>query len=46
MPQRNPQKAERVMMRRAEPPMIELEPEEESGPSAEFRYVTRPGGSA
>ena len=44
MPQRNPQKAERVMMRRAEPPMIELEPEEESGPSAEFRYVTRPGG--
>lgn len=44
MPQRLPRKAERGMMRRAEPPMIELEPEEESGPSAEFRYVTWPGG--
>ena len=44
MPQRIPRKADRGRMRRAEPPMIELEPEEESGPSAEFRYVTWPGG--
>ncbi len=44
MPHRIPLKADRGRMQRAEPPMIELEPEEESGPSAEFRYVTRPGG--
>ena len=44
VPQRIPRKADRGKLRRAEPPMIELEPEEESGPSAEFRYVTRPGG--
>ena len=44
VPQQIPRKVERGRMRRAEPPMIELEPEEESGPSAEFRYVTWPGG--
>lgn len=44
MPQRIPRKADRDRILRAEPPMIELEPEEETGPSAEFRYVTRPGG--
>ena len=44
MPQRLPRKADRGRMRRAEPPMIELEPEEESGPSAVARYVTWPGG--
>lgn len=44
MPQQIPRKADRGMMRRAKPPMIELEPEEESGPSAEARYVTWPGG--
>ena len=44
MPQRIPRKADRGRMRRAEPPMIELEPEEESGPSAVARYVTWPGG--
>ena len=43
VPQQIPRKADRGRMRRAEPPMIELEPEEESGPSAEFRYVTWPG---
>ena len=44
VPQQIPRKADRGRMRRAEPPMIELEPEGESGPSAEFRYVTWPGG--
>ena len=44
VPQRIPRKADRGRMRRAEPPMIELEPEEESGPSAVARYVTWPGG--
>jgi len=44
MPQSIPRKADRGMMRRVKPPMIELEPEEESGPSAEARYVTWPGG--
>ncbi len=44
VPQRIPRKADRGRMRRAEPPMIGLEPEEESGPSAVARYVTWPGG--
>ena len=44
MPQRIPRQADRGRMRRMEPPMIELDPEEESGPSAEARYVTWPGG--
>ena len=44
VPQQIPRKVERGRMRRAEPPMIELEPEEESGPSAVARYVTWPGG--
>lgn len=44
VPQRIPRKADRGKLRRAEPPMIELEPEEESGPSAVARYVTWPGG--
>ena len=44
MQQRIPRQADRGRMRRMEPPMIELDSEEESGPSAEARYVTWPGG--
>ena len=44
VPQQIPRKAERGRMRRAEPSMIDMDLEEESGPSAEFRYVTWPGG--
>ncbi len=44
VPQQIPRKAERGRMRRAEQPMIDMDLEEETGPSAEFRYVTWPGG--
>ena len=44
MQQRIPRQADRGRMRRMEPPMIELDPEEESGPSATASYVTWPGG--
>ena len=45
VPPRNTRKTDRGRTQKADPPMLDMEPEEEeSGPSGEIRYVTHPGG--